>query len=152
MRSSLLVAALVTLAAVSAAPAMADGTYHSAHIELSPVTGTSGGSGFVQNAHANGPNVYAHEQYQLRHATPGTTYQVTLHVYLGDTSCQGAADAELPTAQLTTNVAGNAAGSKVFTPVDAAGLPKNVPHGIVWTMTGDDGTSYTSGCETVVLD
>lgn len=152
MRSPLLVAALVTLAAVSAAPAMADGTYHSAHIALRPMTGTSGGSGFVQNAHANGPNVYAHEQYQLRHATPGTTYQVVLHVYLGDTSCQGAADATLPTAQLATNAAGNAAGSAVFTPADAAGLPKNVPHGIVWTMTGGNGTGYTSGCETVVLD
>ena len=40
----------------------------------------------------------------------------------------------------------------VFAPVDAAGLPTNVPHGIVWTMSADDGTSYTSGCETVVLD
>jgi hypothetical protein len=153
MRSPLLVAALVSLAAVSAAPAMADGTYHSAHIVLSPMAGTTSGSGFVENAHANGPNVYAHEQYQLRGATPGTVYQVTLHVYLGDTSCQGAADADLPTTQLTTNAAGNAAGSKVFTPTDAAGLPKNVPHGIVWTMTEVGGsTGYTSGCETVVLD
>ncbi len=153
MRRSLLAGAVVTLVAVLApAPALADGTYHSAHIVLSPMTGTSGGSGFVENAHANGPNVYAHEQYQLRHAAPGTTYQVVLHVYVADPTCQGAADLDLPTVQLTTNTAGNAAGSMVFKPSDAAGLPKNVPHGIIWTMSAGAGKTYTSGCETVVLD
>lgn len=153
MRRSLLVGTAVALGvALAPAPALADGTYHSAHIVLSPITGTTGGSGFVENAHANGPNVYAHEQYQLRQATPGATYQVTLHIYVADPTCQGAADLALPTAQLTTNAAGNAAGSAVFTPADAAGLPKNVPHGIVWTMTAANGTGYTSGCETVVLD
>ena len=153
MRRSQLVGTAAALGvALAPAPALADATYHSAHIVLSPIAGTPGGSGFVQNAHANGPNVYAHEQYQLRHASPGATYQVTLHIYVADTGCEGAADLALPTAQLTTNPAGNAAGSAVFTPTDAAGLPKNVPHGIIWTMTAADGTGYTSGCETVVLD
>jgi hypothetical protein len=153
MRRSLLVGTVVALGvALAPAPALADGTYHSAHIVLSPITGTTAGSGFVENAHANGPNVYAHEQYQLRHASPGVTYQVTLHIFMADPTCQGAADLALPTAQLMTNAAGNAAGSAVFTPTDAAGLPKNVAHGIVWTMTATNGTGYTSGCETVVLD
>jgi hypothetical protein len=153
MRRSLLVGAVVALiAALSPAHAQADATYHSTHIVLSPITGTTGGSGFVENAHANGPNVYAHEQYGLRHATPGTTYQVVLHIYMGDTACQGAADLVLPSAELATNAAGNAAGSAVFTPEDAAGLPKGVPHGVIWTMTAANGTGYTSGCETIVLD
>ena len=152
MRKSLLVGVIVTLAVpLGHGPALADSTYHSTHVLLHPTADTPGGSGFVQNAHANGPNVYAHEQYRLRHAVPGATYQVTLHVHVGDPTCANAAF-DLPTAALTTNAAGNAAGSAVFTPEDAAGLPKNVPHGIVWTMSAGPGMSYTSGCETVVLD
>ncbi len=152
MRRTLLIAvAIMVAAALSSTGAAADATYHSAHILLLPDAGTQGGTGVVENAHANGPNVYAHEQYQLRHAAPGTSFQVALHVYVGDPACGGAAIA-LPTAALRTNAAGNAAGSAVFTPADAAGLPKAVPHGIVWTMTAESGVGYTSGCETVVLD
>jgi hypothetical protein len=154
MRSPLLVtaAALTTLAAVSTAPAVADGTYHSAHILLAPAAGTSAGSGFVENAHANGPNVAAHEQYQLRGAMADTDYQVTLHLYLTSPTCTGAADFNLDSAVLTTNAAGNAAGKAVFTPTDAAPLPKGVPLGVVWTVSAGPTSTYTSGCETVVLD
>lgn len=152
MRKSLFVAALVTMGvALSPTSALADTTYHSAHISLLPTASTNGGSGFVENAHANGPNIYAHEQYQLQHAAPGTSYQVTLHIYVGDPACKGAAF-DLPSALLRTNAAGNAAGSKVFMPADASGLPKGVPHGIIWTMSAGPGMSYASGCETVVLD
>jgi len=70
---------------------------------------------------------------------------------VGDPACKGAAF-DLPSALLTTNAAGNAAGSKVFTPADASGLPKGVPHGIIWTVSAGLGMSYASGCETVVLD
>lgn len=151
MRKSLVLAALVTMGmALSPVSALADATYHSAHIALLPAAGTNGGSGFVENAHANGPKIYAHEQYQLQHATPGIPYQVTLHISLLDPTCSSAA-IDLPTAVLTTNAAGNAAGSAVFTPADAAGLPKGA-HGIIWTMSAGPGMSYTSGCETVVLD
>jgi hypothetical protein len=153
MRKSLLIAAFVTMGAVlSPTSAFADATYHSAHIVLLPVDGTNGGSGFVENAHANGPNIYAHEQYQLQHAAPGTSYQVTLHIYVGDPTCSRVTAFDLDSAVLTTNAAGNAAGSHVFAPADASGLPKNVPHGIIWTMSAGTGMSYASGCETVVLD
>jgi hypothetical protein len=152
MHRSLPVAvAVIFAAALSSTGAAADATYHSAHILLLPDADTQGGAGFVENAHANGPNVYAHEQYQLRHAAPGTSFQVALHIYVGDPAC-GDAAFDLPTAVLRTNAAGNAAGSAVFTPADAAGLPKGVPHGIVWTMTAGPGLGYTSGCEAVVLD
>ena len=155
MRRSVLVAALVSLgAALTPAAALADATYHSAHITLSPADGTVGGSGFVENAHANGPRVYAHEQYMLRGAAPFTEYQVTLHVYVNDPTCEPAPGlpVELPVEVLTTNAAGNAAGKHVFTPADASGLPKQVPHGIVWTMVAGPGAAYASGCEVVVLD
>ena len=153
MRRSLLLVTVAVMCAATLSPtgAAADATYHSAHIVLLPDAGTQGGSGFVENAHANGPNVYAHEQYQLRDAAPGTSYQVALHVYVGDPAC-GVAALDLPTAVLVTNAAGNAAGYAVFTPADAAGLPKGVPHGIVWTMSAGPGAGYTSSCETVVLD
>lgn len=152
MRRSALVAALVVAGAVLApAGAVADGTYSSPPIILEPVDGTSGGHGQVENVHANGPVVYAHEQYQLRGARPGTSYLVTLRIYVGDPSC-ATTPAVLTAATLTTNGAGNAAGKRVFTPDEAAGLPKNVPHGIVWTMSAGAGATYRSGCEAVVLD
>jgi hypothetical protein len=158
MRRSVLVRSLAAgsfLAAVLVpATANADGIYHSAHITLLPTGGTVGGSGVVENAHANGPQIYAHEQYQLRGAAPLTAYQVTLHIYVDDPTCAPAAGlpVDLNSAVLTTNTAGYAAGNHVFTPADAAGLPKLVPHGIVWTMSAGPGHTYTSGCEVVVLD
>jgi hypothetical protein len=152
MRRALLVAVAVLAAtALSATGATADATYHSAHIQLFPDAGTAGGTGFVENVHPNGPNVYAHEQYVLRGAAPGTSYQVTLHIHVDDPTCSSAA-LDLPTAVLQTNAAGNAAGSAVFTPADAAGLPKGVPHGIVWTVSAGPGLGYTSTCQTVILD
>ncbi len=155
MRTPLVLAALLMGGAVmSPVAASADATYHSTHITLSPAPGTtSGGSGFVENAHANGPRVYAHEQYHLRHATAGTSYTVTLHIYGTDTSCADTSLVmDLDSATLTTNAAGNASGSHVFSPGDAAGLPKNVPLGIIWTMSAGTGETYASDCETVVLD
>lgn len=153
MRKSASIAAFVLMSVVLLpGVAGADGTYHSPRILLPPVQGTVGGQGQVENAHANGPAVYAHEQYQLRGAAPGTAYEVTLTIYVENPTCSGAASFSLPSATLTTNAAGNAAGDHVFRPADAAGLPKNVPHGIVWTMSAGTGMTYQSGCEVVVLD
>src|SRR4029453_3553390 len=49
----------------SRAPADCDSNYPPAHIALAPVGSAPLTSGFVENIHANGPNVYAHEIYQL---------------------------------------------------------------------------------------
>jgi hypothetical protein len=148
MRKSGLVAVLVAFGvALLPATARADATYHTTRISLSS---TSGGYGVVVNAHINGPTVYAHEQYQLRGATPGVSYQVTLHIYVFQTSCSGA-PFDLPAAVLTTNGAGNANGDHVFAPADAAGLAGS--SGIIWTMTpSDGGPVFSSGCEVVTLD
>src|SRR5215204_2979888 len=95
-----LVAAAGVLVLALNATAAADSAYHTERLALSGVSGAPGG-GMVINAHANGPNVYAHEIYTLRHAVPGT-YQVVLSIYAGSLDCTGPA-IMLPTAVLMTN-------------------------------------------------
>ncbi|QNN51808.1 hypothetical protein [Nocardioides mesophilus] len=145
-------ALLLTGTVMSPVAASADATYHSTHIVLSPSPGTSGGSGFVENIHANGPNIFAHEQYHLQHATADTSYTVTLHIYGPDTTCSAALPQDVEAATLTTNAAGNASGRHVFSPQDAAVLPKGVPLGVIWTMSAGADQTYTSSCQTIILD
>ena len=78
-------------------------------------------SGYVENIHADGPNVYAHEQYVLNGADPGATLQVVLMIFPLDTTCSST-PIVIPTASMTTNAAGNGAAHHVFTPADADGL------------------------------
>src|ERR1041385_1545944 len=105
MRRIFLAVAVLALVVVSAA--FADAVNHSQHIALTPVAAGEAGSGFVENIHADGPNIYAHEQYVLRNGLPSTTYQVVIHLSAPtDPSCS-APFLVLPTESLTTNVAGN---------------------------------------------
>src|SRR5215203_2964863 len=94
-----LVAAAGVLVLAFNETAAADSAYHTERLALSGVSGAPGG-GMVVNAHGNGPNVYAHEIYTLRHAVPGT-YQVVLSIFTTSLSCTGPS-AALPTATLTT--------------------------------------------------
>ena len=61
---------------LGAGAALADGTYHTSQYAFGALDGTSIRSGFVENIHANGPDVYAHEQYVLNGGEPGTTARV----------------------------------------------------------------------------
>jgi hypothetical protein len=109
------------------------------------------GSGFVENIHANGPNIYAHEQYVLNNGLPSTTYQVVIHLSaLADTTCS-APFLVLPTASLTTNVAGNGSAYHVFTPTDAGPL-RGATWRAYWTLETPAGVAYRTSCETIVLD
>ena len=139
------------LMAFSAGPAFADGTYHSSHYDLNAVGGARLRSGFVQNIHANGPNVYAHEQYVLNGAKPKTTYQVVLNIFPGDLTCSSAAAASIPVATIQTNAAGNGAANHVFIPTDADGLHGTTVGGI-WTVSAGASPDYQTGCKTLVLD
>ena len=94
--------------------ATADAVYHSQQIALAPVGTSPLQSGFVENIHANGPNVYAHELYILAGAAPTTTYAVTLHLF-SDTGCTDEI-ATIPTATFQTNSHGNGVGQAEFTP------------------------------------
>lgn len=135
---------------VFAPSASADGVYHSGHYELTAVNAAPLRSGFVENIHANGPNVYAHEQYALNGATPRTTYQVVLSIFPGDTTCSST-PVVIPTATIRTNAAGNGVAYHVFVPADADGL-HGATAGGMWTVSANGSPDYQTGCETVVLD
>ena len=88
MRRGLFVLPLIAIASgVGAMSALADGTYHSGHYALAPLAGAPLRSGFVENIHPNGPNIYAHEQYVVNGAQPNTDYQVELSIFPGDLTC-----------------------------------------------------------------
>jgi hypothetical protein len=134
------------------APALADAGYHSSHIELLPTGATPLRSGFVENIHVNGPNVFAREVYVLNGAQPETTYQITLNIFVTDPSCTGSPGAVVPTAAITTNTAGNGQGAAVFRPADVPAVLRNATHGIIWTVSDASGVVFSSGCERVSID
>ena len=161
MRSKLSIAAALVaaltfgLVAVTALPgpaARADQVYHSQHIALHAVGNEPLRSGFVENIHANGPTIFAHEIYVLNGAEPGTTYQITLNIFVGDPACAGSAGLVVPTAAITTNAAGNGRGDAVFRPSDVPPELRNATHGIVWTVSDSSGIEFSSGCQVVTLD
>ena len=152
-RMLLMVVALVSCLALNVQAVFADQVHHSQHIALTPIGGAPLRTGFVENTHANGPTIYAHEVYVLNGATPNTTYHVALNGYLSSATCSGAPDLVIPAANVLANAAGNGKGQKFFYPSDVAGLNGMTVH-IVWTLTKDGATqpAYATGCEIVVLD
>jgi hypothetical protein len=149
MRRILLVVAVAALVVVPAAAG--DAVYHSQHIALIPVAAGEAGSGFVENIHADGPNIYAHEQYALMRGSPLTTYAVVIHLSApADTSCSSPF-LVFPTASLVTNVAGNGSAFHVFTPADAGPL-RGAAWRAYWTLETPAGVAYTTSCQRIVLD
>jgi hypothetical protein len=133
--------------------ALADEVYHSSHIALFPTGDTPLRSGFVENIHVNGPNIFAHEIYVLNGAQPEATYQVALNVFAFDPTCTGTAAAVVPTASITTNVAGNGRADAVLRPSDVPAVLRNATHGVIWTISDASGAIiFSSGCEVVTLD
>ncbi len=131
----------------------ADGVYHTEQLSLVPVGGAPLTSGWVINIHANGPNIYAREMYELNGASPNTTYTVVLHIYTGSTSCQGTADLVFPTAEISTNTHGNGIAAHVFTPEDAAGAGlRGLTVGAQWQVLNGATLAYQTGCTVVTLD
>ena len=130
---------------------LADSTYHSPPIPLSPVGANADGSGFVINAHANGPQVVANENYVLLGAEANTAYSVVLQVYVGDPSCSTAAFT-VPSETIETNQAGNGHANHRFIPADVPPELHNATHGIVWQVLLDSQVVYESPCEVVTID
>jgi hypothetical protein len=143
----LVVAALV---AVPAASASADAVQHSQHTPLHPVGTAQLRNGFVENIHANGPNVFAHEVYVVVGAQPNTTYDVTIAVYFGDPTCSSS-PLVFPTATLTTSAGGGGKAQAFFTPEAADGL-RHATHGAIWTLSVNGSPVYRTDCTTIVLD
>ena len=147
-------AAAVAVLVTGTGPAAADATYHTERLPFAAVGGAPLQAGAVVNAHANGPNVYAHEQYTLVGAQPATAYQVLLLVDVASPTCATATPAlTLPTKVLTTNAAGNGTASAVFTPADAAGL-RGLTVGGRWQVTLATGgpVLYQTACTAITLD
>ena len=142
------IAGMVVMA--SAVSARADGVYHSQHISLSPIGAAPLRSGFVENIHADGPNVYAHEQYVVNGAKPDTSYQVVLMIFPLDTTCTST-PITIPTAVINTNGAGNGSADHVFTPADADGL-RGLTVGGMWFLMNGNTVEYTTSCAAVHLD
>lgn len=133
------------------ATAGADSTYHTAHLALAPIASAPLTSGFVENIHANGPNVYAHEVYQLNGAEPNASYQVVLSIWTTNTSCSGEPTLQLPTATVVTNAVGNGLADVVFTPQDADGL-RGLTVSAMWTLWNGTTATYATDCEIITLD
>lgn len=136
-----------------ASAAGADGTYHTAHIPLSPIGDAPLRSGFVQNIHANGPNIAAREMYQLNGAEPNTSYQVVALGWFRNTSCSGSPTVRIRDAVLTTDAAGNGVADHVFTLADVTrfGL-RHVTFSATWILFNGTTAAYTTDCEVITAD
>jgi hypothetical protein len=131
--------------------ARADRVYHSHHYPLLPVSGAPLRNGYVENIHANGPNVYAHEVYALNGADSDASFEVSLSIWMSNTSCAGTPDLQLSTATVSTNDAGNGLAQAIFTPEQAGGLRGHTVSAM-WTLLGGDSPAYQTGCEVLTLD
>jgi len=145
---------LLCLIAIFVAPpvriAGADAVYPSQHIPLHPVGTAPLTTGFVENIHANGPNVYAHEVYVVVGASPMTSYDVTIAVYVQDPACS-TTPLQIVTATLTTDAGGSGRADAFFSPEDADGL-RGAWHGAIWSLSVSGAPVYQTDCSTIVLD
>lgn len=147
---SLCISAAVAATALLVVPwAAADQVFHTSHAAVRAVAGAPLRSGFVNDIHTNGVVNSAHEEYHLNGAQPNTTYQVQLVVF-GTQTCAGAPFLTLPTAQLTTNGAGNGNADFTFPAGPANNPPLQV--GIVWQFLANGVPVYTTGCVPVSID
>ena len=152
MRRLTSIALLAGLAVCSwALPAGADAAYHASHLPLHATASAPLRSGFVENIHANGPTVYAHENYNVNGADTNTSYQVVLSIWATNTACAGTPTLEIPTAVVTTNGAGNGSAHVVFRPEDAGDLRGSTVREM-WTLTTDGSIEYATDCEVITLD
>ena len=151
MRKALSVTALSLVSLLLLAPnAAGDQAFHTLHADLHPVGGAPLQSGFVNDVHTNGVVNAAHEIYHLNGASPNTTYQVAIFLFLLDPTCS-TAPLIFPTAQLTTNGSGN--GNADFTFPAGPPSPLTGPtHGILWRLIGPSGVAYETGCNPLVID
>lgn len=158
MRSLRLVPVMLLAMAVTAGPAVADQSQHTARLALSvTAAGAAAGhpelqSGQVVNTHASGPVNFAIEDYMVNGAKPDAAYDVVLLLFAG--SCSGPLAFPFANgAVLTTDAHGDAHGQAKITPAQVAtfGL-HDTDWGITWTLVAGGVTAYTTACSQVHID
>ena len=158
-RRLLLSAALAFILLASASPVLADQSNHTTRLTLglTPAGEAAGHpalrAGQVVNIHANGPVIFAIEDYLLNGAKPVTSYAVVLGFYAG--SCGGDFAFPFPNGvTLTTNANGDAHGQARITPEQVASFGlHNTDWGIAWMFVDGDGvTAYSTTCTNVHID
>jgi hypothetical protein len=143
---------LILVAMVSAAAA--DGVYHSEHIEFYPVGDQPLRSGFVENIHTNGPQLYAVERYVLNGASPNTEFYIKPLIYLANAGCTEELIPFPITTSFITNHAGNGTALVTLPPEAAAGLG-GLTVNVRWQLlvgAADGPVAYETGCAVVTLD
>lgn len=134
--------------------ASADDVYRSDHIDFHPVGNQPLRSGFVENIHSDGPQLYAIERYVLNGAAPNTLYYIKPLLYLVDAGCtEGLVPFPIENS-ISTNGAGNGTTLVTIPPEVAAGLDGLTINGRWQLLVGapDGPVAYESDCAVIVLD
>jgi hypothetical protein len=134
--------------------ASADGVYQSEHIEFYPVGSQPLRSGFVENIHTNGPQVYALEQYVLNGAAPNTQYYIKPFIFLENSGCTNGLIPFPVENSINTNTTGNGTTLVKITPDVAAGLG-GLTINVRWQLlvgSPDGPAAYETNCAVVTLD
>ena len=153
LRLAAVASGVLLAVSLSGPAAYADQAYHSQHYDLASIGRAPLQSGFVENIHADGPTVFAHELYVLNGATPNSSYQVMLSIWVSNLACSGSPALTIHPADLQTNTSGNGEADHVFTPqnVEQAGLLGHTVSA-TWLLSTGGSPSYQTGCEVVILD
>ena len=146
-----LIAIMLVTAAMPALHVLADSAYHTEHIQLRAVGDAPLDYGFVNNIHPDGPEVYAHEIYELKGALPHASYEVFLMVYVADTTCSSQV-VRIPTARLSTNEDGNGQAQFFLPPAGVPSAWRASTHGIRWEIEHNGSVVYDTVCIAVALD
>ena len=150
-----LIVSLVTVFSfVMISVAAADRDYHSEHVEFHPVGNHTLRSGFVENIHTNGSQVYALEQYVLNGASPNTEYYIKPLIYLDNSGCTIGLIPFPVENSISTNTAGNGTTLVTIGPEVAAGLAE-LTINVRWQLlvgAPDGSVAYETNCAVIKLD
>jgi hypothetical protein len=136
--------------------AVADQTFHSVRLSLMPVGGSPLVNGDVVDTHANGPVIYAIEEYHLNGARANTTYVVEYLITgapFGTAVCGSDAVPFPNGATVNTDANGNGNSQLKIPPSFVTGLGlHNTVLGLIWVFLDGGTPAYKTICIVVGLD
>ena len=144
------------LLATTTTTAFADQTFHSVRLLLVPIGDNSLRNGDVIDIHANGPVIYAVEEYHLNGATPNTTYVVEYLITgapFGTAVCGSGAFPFPNGATVKTDPNGDGNSQLKSPPSFVTGLGlHNTVLGLSWVFLSGGTPAYQTSCIPVGLD